>query len=373
MPPAFRVPAPRIEGSEKQVQLTNDDAQISKLSCVRAGYFDDNFVQYFVRRASRRSPLINRGYYSRFASLRLLLRKFLAVPLPHVKQILSLGAGFDTTWFHLQSKGECPCRYFEVDFKDVTCRKVEVIQQTPALQAVLAAGEGDTVDAAGGRIITSNYSLVPVDLRDTDVLAAQLQSAGFDLSAPTLVVSECVLVYMEPAASNKVVAWLAAHLPCAVMVVYEQIHPHDAFGRQMVSNLESRGCPLRGISATPTLDAHKQRMTVNGWRHADAWDMHSLYCSYLDPADKARMQRLELFDEFEEWQMIQEHYCVVVAVNDGREGGKALLDVTFTPLAPAPPPPLTMTTTTALTPHAIAIGGTPPPPVAPVTHATPSG
>ena len=30
-------------------------------SCVKAGYFKDDFIQYFVKRGSRRSPLINRG------------------------------------------------------------------------------------------------------------------------------------------------------------------------------------------------------------------------------------------------------------------------------------------------------------------------
>lgn len=45
------------------------------------------------------------GYYSRQAALRLLLKQFLEIT--HSKQsgptqILSLGAGFDTTWFQLQ-------------------------------------------------------------------------------------------------------------------------------------------------------------------------------------------------------------------------------------------------------------------------------
>ena len=45
------------------------------------------------------------GYYSRQAALRLLLQQFLSAT--HSKQscptqILSLGAGFDTTWFQLQ-------------------------------------------------------------------------------------------------------------------------------------------------------------------------------------------------------------------------------------------------------------------------------
>ena len=47
--------------------------------------------------------------------------------------------------------------------------------------------------------------------------------------------------------SREVVRWLAERLRCAAMVVYEQIQPHDAFGRQMLLNLESRGCALLGI------------------------------------------------------------------------------------------------------------------------------
>jgi tRNA wybutosine-synthesizing protein 4 len=61
--------APRLGGSrlgDQAVVDTNDDAQLSKLSCVRHGYFQDAFVHHFVRRPTRRSPLINRGA-ARFA------------------------------------------------------------------------------------------------------------------------------------------------------------------------------------------------------------------------------------------------------------------------------------------------------------------
>lgn len=101
---------------------------------MKLGYYHDDYLQHFVRKSSRRSPLINRGetapallkappshcylrcsldrkvlmyntgYYSRQAALGRLLKQFLDISRKHSgpTQILSLGAGFDTTWFRLQ-------------------------------------------------------------------------------------------------------------------------------------------------------------------------------------------------------------------------------------------------------------------------------
>jgi tRNA wybutosine-synthesizing protein 4 len=46
--------------------------------------------------------------------------------------------------------------------------------------------------------------------------------------------------------------------------------------------------------------------------------MDTVYRSHLDPGDKARIERLEIFDEFEEWHMIQEHYAITIGINDER-------------------------------------------------------
>ena len=45
----------------------------------------------------------------------------------------------------------------------------------------------------------------------------------------------------------------------------------------MLLNLEARGCPLLGISATPTLDAQRRRFTDAGWDRAQAHDMAHVY------------------------------------------------------------------------------------------------
>ena len=52
--------------------------------------------------------------------------------------------------------------------------------------------------AEEGRVVTPRYCLLAADLRDPGQLGAALEAAGLDLSAPTYVLSECVLVYMQP-------------------------------------------------------------------------------------------------------------------------------------------------------------------------------
>jgi hypothetical protein len=61
----------------------------------------DDYVHLFVKRPVRRSPIINRGYFSRWAAFRKLMSQFLLSGTSSKKQILSLGAGFDTTYFQL--------------------------------------------------------------------------------------------------------------------------------------------------------------------------------------------------------------------------------------------------------------------------------
>ena len=57
-------------------------------------------------------------------------------------------------------------------------------------------------------------------------------------SVPTLFLSECVLVYMAVKDSSQLIAWAASRWERAAFVIYEQIRPHDAFGRVMMQNLK---------------------------------------------------------------------------------------------------------------------------------------
>lgn len=312
--------APRAS-STVAVQATNDDATASKLSCVTKGYIHDDFVHMFVRRSIKRAPLINRGYYARWATMRMLLKQFLdsGIPngsgLPQKKQILSLGAGFDTTFFQLVVEEQSVHKFVEVDFAEVTKKKTMLI----ATKEVLVSKLGPTkpeIDPGKGEIVSEHYSLLPCDLRDLKTLDDAFTKAQLDAKLPTLILAECVLIYLEPTVSRQVVKWCAEKFETAAFVTYEQIHPDDAFGQQMLRNLESRGCPLLGLHDTPTLESKERRFTDLGWQRALAMDMDAIYHQQLDPIDRGRIERLEIFDEFEEWNIMQAHYCVAYGVKD---------------------------------------------------------
>jgi hypothetical protein len=136
---------------------------------------------------------------------------------------------------------------------------------------------------------------------------------------PTLFLSECVLVYLEPEESCSIIAWAAQSFSSSVFVTYEQVRPHDAFGQIMARNLAERGYNLRGLNAFPDIASQRSRYLELGYTHVTVADMNDVYYNLLDKDAIARAERLELFDEVEEWHLMSAHYCIAVACKDINE------------------------------------------------------
>lgn len=330
------------------VRATNDDAAASKASAAAQGYLRDPYVARLLaggraeaaaaaaaacrggapppRPVRRRPPMINRGTHARVAAVRRVLDGFLRATAAHGggvrRQVVSLGAGYDTSALLLaEAAGGAPPRalaYFELDFHEVAARKAAALAAAPDMMDLLGAGcADDVVQPAEGVLRTRAYALAPWDLRaPTAALSARLVELGFDARAPTLVLCECVLSYLDPEHGQALVEW-AASLELGALALYEAVRPDDAFGRQMAKHLAERGCPLRGVAAAPDAKAHEARLVRAGFSRASALDMYALYTRSdgVDRADAARAARIEPLDEIEEWRMLMEHYAFATAVS----------------------------------------------------------
>ncbi|XP_054470733.1 tRNA wybutosine-synthesizing protein 4 [Anoplopoma fimbria] len=320
------------KGKDTAVQGTNDSSVVSKVSAAAQGYFQDVFLQHFVCKVARRAPLINRGYYVRWRAVDHCVRRFLHITENCPKrQILSLGAGFDSTYFRLHADEALDrAVVFEVDFPDVTRRKAALINSNNTLKGML----DPRLPSPTGHVYVSSgqYHLLGVDVREETQVEEALGAAGLDWSAPTLILSEVVLTYMETQWSDAVISWAAKLLPQSLSVMYEQIHPDDPFGRIMQDHFLKLNSTLHALRQYPDTEAQRRRFLDKGWEQCVCLDMNDFYLGLVPEEERCRVERLEPFDEYEEWHQKCSHYFILTA-SRGSLMEQALL--TYSPVSPA--------------------------------------
>ena len=140
-------------------------------------------------------------------------------------------------------------------------------------------------------------------------------------------------MYIETPESNNIISWASKRFADAFFVIYEPIGPDDSFGKTMIRNIAARGCELKSIQDFPTCQAQELRAQKNGFPKAQCWNMQDVYYTYLNAVDRARyivccllrrpvkqflvrVEKLELFDEVEEYHLLQQHYCLLLASNN---------------------------------------------------------
>ncbi|XP_031565212.1 tRNA wybutosine-synthesizing protein 4-like [Actinia tenebrosa] len=301
---------PIMSGSQKRVQSTNDSSILSKYSMVKAGYFKDDFLKHFVTKDARRSPLINRGYYIRMKAVDNMLRIFLTSKEFDKKQVISLGAGFDTSFFRFNAEGllQNSCKFYEIDYPDVVKIKKSFIKNEPSLCSAVGAENHSCPGVEG--LHTDRYTLVGCNLKDLASLEKILLNCNIDKSCPTLLLSEVVLCYLDAKSSSCVINWAATFFSSAVFVTYEQVFPDDPFGVVMIKHFHQVGSPLRSITEFPTPEVQIHRYQKQRWDLVKYQNMVSFYKS-LPTDEHQRIQQIEPFDEFEEWDLKCFHYIIL--------------------------------------------------------------
>ncbi|XP_061765010.1 leucine carboxyl methyltransferase 1 [Nerophis ophidion] len=313
---AARHPFTDTDTSDEAVRATCDDATTCKRFAISKGYWTDPYIQYFVRSVGeRKAPEINRGYYSRVKGVNHLLDAFIRKTKCDC-QVINLGAGLDTTFWRLKDENILPRKFFEVDFPTVVARKIHYIKTKPPLsKPVIETHSTDSLLLDAHSLDSDRYCIIGADLRDIATLYEKLKKFQLNPELPTLLLSECVLVYMTPAQSSSLVHWAAETFHTAMFINYEQVNMNDRFGQVMIENLQRRQCTLAGVEVCRSLDSQKERFLQSGWDHADALDMVTVY-SMLPQDEVERIERLEFLDEKELLHQLLQHYSICWATKD---------------------------------------------------------
>lgn len=106
---------------------------------------------------------------------------------------------------------------------------------------------------SGPSLTSSTYAIRDVDLRNfKSVFPGFLSASGngqalLDPSLPTLLLAECVLVYMDQSQSDALIEWFSDTFNVVGAIVYEMFGLDDSFGRVMKENLKVSLIGLRAL------------------------------------------------------------------------------------------------------------------------------
>ncbi|KAK4688102.1 hypothetical protein P7C73_g2010, partial [Tremellales sp. Uapishka_1] len=244
--------------------LPNENVDMAvDISAANLGYLSDPFASLLHRPplassaagTSRKSPLINVGTHHRTVAIDKLVDRFLE---SGGTQILKQES--------YQSRPNPPniSHYVELDFPHRTSIKAQRISRSAKLDPLFSRTplssptKNHTVSQGGTRISSELYTLLPLDLRESNPLERALLPL-LKTTEPTLFLAECVFCYMSPEESRDIISWFGERFERCVGVVYEMCGLNDAFGQVMKRNLASRNLSLPGAAPFPTLQSQADR------------------------------------------------------------------------------------------------------------------
>uniref|UniRef100_A0A8D1JHP9 Leucine carboxyl methyltransferase 1 n=1 Tax=Sus scrofa TaxID=9823 RepID=A0A8D1JHP9_PIG len=316
------------DADDEGVRGTCEDASLCKRFAVSIGYWQDPYIPHLVRLSKeRKAPEINRGTIPSAHGSSWLVKMFIALSGSQCQILSPLIASADSSFWRSKDEDLLPSKYFEIDFPMIVTRKLHSIKLKPLLsKPILDLHSEDTLQMDGHTLDSTRYAIIGADLRDIPELEEKLKKCNMNTQLPTLLVAECVLVYMTPEQSANLLKWAANSFETAMFINYEQVNMDDRFGQIMIENLRRRQCDLAGVETCKSLESQKERLLSSGWESASAVDMMELY-SKLPRAEVSRIESLEFLDEMELLEQLMQHYCLCWATKGGSNLG--LKEITY--------------------------------------------
>ena len=127
----------------------------------------------------------------------------------------------------------------------------------------------------------------------------------------------------------------ADHISTAKFSLLEQIipdGPHHPFARTMLKHFELLKTPLQSVRKYPTPETQICRFVGSGWKNVGACDLLGFWANRIATEVKEYIWEREEFDEWEEFYLFAQHYCLLIAGNSvlSSESGSAFLKLVTT-------------------------------------------
>lgn len=135
-----------------------------------------------------------------------------------------------------------------------------------------------------------------------------------DFSNLTIVLSECLFVYIEKEKTINLLKSLTSKFDNIIIFLYDLVGYNDNFGKEMEFNLMQRGIRIPGLIQVPDVKSQTERLIESGFLEAKVIDMLQYYRKIIDKTEKSRIEKLEFLDELEEFNLLQKHSCLGCAI-----------------------------------------------------------
>ncbi|ORY09672.1 hypothetical protein BCR34DRAFT_367310 [Clohesyomyces aquaticus] len=311
------------ERKDESIMNTNDSSIVSKRSVSKL-YFpkEPDFYQPFVTKFVRRNPLINRGYWLRMHAVEQVVRQFLEEELERPKVIVNLGCGYDPLPFQIWHRYPTICEnvmFVDVDYPDLIKRKRDRMLTSNLLRdELLQTNLRPAKDPV--YLCSDRYLALGCDLRDLQTLEQVLKTECGTADPSFLFVAEVSITYMPTSDSDALIRW-ASTLTEARFCLLEQYLPQGPdhpFAMTMLKHFNKLHTPIHAVNQYPSLAQQESRFIELGWSNLQA--SRNLWGLWGDedftPAEIRRsLDKVEPFDEWEEFALFAGHYFLLVASN----------------------------------------------------------
>ncbi|RDW23969.1 leucine carboxyl methyltransferase 2 [Yarrowia lipolytica] len=316
-----------------KIQGTNNSSIVSKRSVERLykEKHDLEFFRHFVKKPQRRSPIINRGYWTRMEAMGYCISAALAEKAPkHV--IVNLGCGYDPYPFqHLHKHGLTENLIFvDVDYPDLMQIKVDTIRRSDELTK-LVGEEKPAAEIKDKSVLmqTGNYIALSCDLRDLEKFEFIFRNLDLivegDNNPLILFTAEVSVTYMFQKDADNLLQWCAS-LPNSRFALLEQIIPagtEHPFAKTMLAHFDSLQTTLWSVKKYPSIPAQYERFTCLGWKEVSGISLAQFWDSYVPDEKKEFVENVEAFDEWEEFLLFLNHYSIIYGGADIFQNSKS--------------------------------------------------